>query len=107
MKKSLCGTGHDRKPASIFSNDQSYYFTQAEMFTRSNLPLAVFLLTKKPLHPFAPKSQDLFSVNMRALCSDDQVHDIDLGTITMEPIPINEMTTFSKKDYDQLRAQGV
>ena len=88
------------------SNDQSY-FTQAEMFTRQKCTIGRFSSHQKTTHYIAPKSHDLFSVNMRALCSDDQVHDIDLGTITMEPIPINEMTTFSKKDYDQLRAQGV
>ena len=44
---------------------------------------------------------------MRAPCADDQIHDIELDTITLEPIPINEMAGFSKKDYDQLRGQNV
>ncbi|KAL5253999.1 hypothetical protein ACHWQZ_G013683 [Mnemiopsis leidyi] len=82
---------------------------QWSVFNEDGQSITDSVLTYNDILEYSPSdcAKTSYSVNMRALCSDDQVHDIDLGTITMEPIPINEMTTFSKKDYDQLRAQGV
>merc|ERR1712003_40097 len=66
-------------------------------------------LSYNDVFTFAPSDCDKtsYSVTASALCADGQVHEIDLGTVTMEPIPINEMTTFAKSDYNQLRGQGV
>ncbi|XP_063682215.1 zonadhesin-like [Bolinopsis microptera] len=67
------------------------------------------VLSPDHVFEYSPSDCDKTSYRVRisARCSDDQVHDIELETVTMEPIPINEMSTFLKSDYDQLRGQGA
>jgi len=67
------------------------------------------ILSFDDVFQFSPSDCDKTSyrVSMRARCADGNIHKIDLDTITMEPIPINEMSTFLKSDYDQLRGQGA